>query len=125
MGKLSISKVEAPKVEEKLEDTILYVVDFDLDKLAYSVAMHETKNCTLDYWSALQNNCFWIGKFQNWKRVWFKYYNSPEDSYDDFKRIRTSYYWWLPDINKAIKYSWNDRAEEWLNNVMFYYNKKD
>ena len=47
---------------------------------------------------------------------------SPEESYKDFKRIWNNYYGWLPDIHKAKKYSGNDRAEEWLNNVLYFYN---
>jgi fatty-acid desaturase len=58
----------------------------------------------------------------NWPRE-FKYYNTKEDSYKDFKRIWTSYYGWLPNLEKAKRYSWNDRAEAWLNNVLAYYNK--
>ena len=107
-----IKKVEKPIV--KTETT------FDIDKLAKSVALHETKDCTV--WnSAKKNNCFWI---MTWERGFreFKTYKTKEDSYKDFKRIWQNYYGWLPNYNKAKRYSWDDRTQEWLNNVLYFYN---
>lgn len=99
---------------------------FDLDKLAYAVAMQETKDCTLGN-SAERNNCFWI---MTWKRGFreYKRFETKEDSYKDFKRIWTTKWyiewnWGLPTIEDAIVYSWNDRAKIWLNNVLYFYNK--
>lgn len=60
--------------------------------------------------------------WDRWYRE-FKTYATKQDSYEDFKRIRTSYYWWLPNLDKAKKYSWNDRPEAWLKNVLDYYYK--
>jgi len=53
----------------------------------------------------------------------FKPYKHKIDSYKDFKRIWTSYYWWLPNLAKAIKYTGNDRAKIWLKNTLTYYYK--
>jgi len=58
-----------------------------------------------------------------WERGYreFKTYKTKNESYEDFKRIWTSYYWWLPNLAKAKKYSWNDRSNAWLKNVLNYY----
>jgi hypothetical protein len=92
----------------------------DLDKLAYAVAMHETKNCGLNYGSSAVNNCFGIMTWPNGKRR-FKHYSNPSESYADFKRIWTAYYKGFPTIAKAKKWSGNDRASAWLRNVNHYY----
>ena len=112
-----------PKTVEKSVES-LKTHELDLDKLAYSVARHETWNCTI--WnSATRNNCFGI---MTWKRGFreFKTYETQEDSYIDFKRIWTTkwYIEWnggLPTYADAKKYSWNDRARDWLNNVLHFY----
>lgn len=119
--------VASPETENKSDQSVAKnttVQSLDLDKLAYAVAKHETWNCTI--WnSASRNNCFWI---MTWKRGFreFKYYETKEDSYEDFKRIwSTKWYiewnWWLPTIEDAIVYSWDDRANHWLRNVLYFY----
>lgn len=108
---------EKEVLEEVIEEK---EVLFNIKKLAKAVAMHETKDCTV--WnSADRNNCFWI---MQWDKSWnrsFKKYDTKEDSYNDFMRVRTSYYGWFPTFAKAKKYSWNDRAEHWLRNVTYFY----
>ena len=98
---------------------------FDINKLAYAVAMQETKNCTI--WTGRFNNCFWI---TNWNTAPCKRmvgrmceYDTQEESYEAFKIIWSKWYKWLPDIGKAKKWSWNDRAKERLSNVLYYYDK--
>ena len=52
----------------------------------------------------------------------FKRYKTKADSYADFKRIWGAYYKTFPNLALAKKYSGNDRAQIWLNNVTkFYY----
>ncbi len=97
------------------------VKGFDLDKLAHAVARHETNNCQAKAGSALVRNCFGIrvrvkGKPQ------FKRYARKEDSYADFKRIWSTYYKRFPDTKLAVRYSGNDRPQEWLGNVTKFYN---
>lgn len=93
----------------------------NIDKLAYAVAMAETKDCTL--WAGVShNNCFWIMDFWSYGRKYRKY-SSKEESYKDFKKIWKKYYWWFPNYAKAKKWTGNDRVQTWLNNVKFYYYK--
>lgn len=139
----SVRKVESPKREETIvqkteeiiqqeevlykKDEIVYNNDFDIDKLAYAVAYHETKDCTLGY-GASYNNCFWIKLWrtapcENVGKNKMCIYNSPEESYEAFKKIWTeTWYNWYPTLAKAISWSWNDRASEWLNTVLYIYN---
>jgi len=101
--------------------------NYDIYILARAVSEHETKNCKLWYWK-IYNNCFWI---KNWwtvpcNKIWRNrmcIYNTPKESYDAFKIIRETWYDWLPNLEKAKRWSWNDRAEIWLKNVLNFYNK--
>lgn len=101
---------------------------FDINKLAYAVAMQETKNCTLGYWQ-MYNNCFWIKQWNTapCQKVGMNrmcIYNNPEESYEAFKKIRqNTWYAWIPNLKKAQIWSGHDRAEIWLKNVFYYYNK--
>ena len=99
---------------------------YDINKLALSVANHETKNCTIWYWLEY-NNCFWIknGNTVPCKRIWNNnmcIYDTKEESYEAFKIIRSTWYKTLPTKELAIKWSWWDRADSWLKNVLQFYN---
>ena len=93
----------------------------DLYKLAGCVAIQETANCTkgfgLEYNNChgLKNGntapCSKIGK----NRMCI--YESPNESYKAFKIIWQKWYKRFPDYQLAQKYSGNDRAGIWLNNV--------
>lgn len=50
-------------------------------------------------------------------------YEKPEDSYLAFEKIRSTWYKWLPNLEKAKRWSGNDRAEAWKNNVLKFYNE--
>lgn len=99
---------------------------FSIDILSYAVSMQETWNCT-KWYGLTHNNCFWI---KHWNTVLCPWvpklamckFNSPEESYEAFKIIWTKWYGEIPDINMAKKWSWDDRAEEWLDNVLWFYN---
>lgn len=52
-----------------------------------------------------------------------KTYDSTDQSFEDFKRIWEKYYERYPDRQLAIKWTGNDRAETWLKNVNYYYEK--
>lgn len=100
------------------------VEKFDIDRFAYAVAMAETGNCTV--WnSAERNNCFGIMQWDKYWNRWYKSYETKEDSYKDFKRIWSSYYWEYPTRAMAIKYTWNDRVDTWLDNVMYFYHNEN
>jgi hypothetical protein len=93
------------------------VTGYDLDKLAKAVAKHETNDCKAKVGAAVYNNCFGIkynGKFARYK--------TKQASYDDFKRIWSTYYKKFPNHALAKKYSGNDRPQTWLSNVTLFYN---
>lgn len=100
---------------------------FDIDKLAYAVAMSETHNCTKWYWLQY-NNCFWI---KNWNTApcdkignnRMCIYNDPEESYIAFKKIWSTWYKIYPTRRIAERWTWKDNATNWLYNVWHYYNK--
>jgi len=99
-----VPAIETPAKEVVVEEVVVEEEVFDLDKLAWAVAMHETKDCTLGN-SATRNNCFGIMTWVNWPRE-YKTYETKEASYADFKRIWSSYYGGMPNYAKAKKYSW-------------------
>lgn len=115
---------------EKLKELSSKVVvknSFDINKLAYSVAMQETKDCTLWYWKT-HNNCFWIKHWNTVPCPWVPKlamcrFKTKEESYRAFKIIWQKWYWWLPNYEKAKRWSWDDRANIWRKNVLYYYNK--
>ncbi len=100
--------------------------EFNINKLAYAVAMQETKNCTLGYWKT-HNNCFWIKHWNTVPCPWVPKlamckFNSPDESYEAFKIIWQKWYWWMPNLEKAERWTWKDRASIWLANVNYFYN---
>jgi hypothetical protein len=52
-----------------------------------------------------------------------KKYNNTSESFEDFKDIWSRLYKVYPTIKEAIKYTGNDNAKVWLNNVNIYFNK--
>lgn len=89
----------------------------DLNKLAYAVSMQESKGCD-SYIARMYNNCFGIRRGGKWQA-----YVRQEDSFADFKQLWAKYYKRFPDLALARKYSGDDRAEAWLKNVTYFYNK--
>lgn len=51
-----------------------------------------------------------------------KTYASKEESYADFIRIWTAYYGEYPAYEMAVRWTGNDRPDQWLKNVEKYYN---
>jgi len=98
----------------------LPVQAFDIDKLAYAVAMAESGDCTKGA-GAKRNNCFNIMRWDNGIRS-IRYYNTKEDSYKAFKELWTRAYGGYPTYTQAVKYTGNDNAKNWLNIINFYYN---
>ena len=122
---------EVKPIVKKVEPMVVPVVKttekpFNLDKLAYAVAMQETKNCTLWYW-ATHNNCFWIKHGNTVPCPWVDKmamckFDTPEESYEAFKIIWSKWYWEMPTRRMAVKWSGNDRADIWLKNTLYFYN---
>lgn len=92
----------------------------DLDKLAYAVSMAETGGCK-DGTAIKRNNCFGIMSWPSGKRT-PKWYNTQQESFEDFKRIWAKSYKRFPDIVLARKWTGNDKPQQWLKNVTYHYN---
>lgn len=50
-------------------------------------------------------------------------YEKPEDSYEAFKKIWSTWYGEMPTLATAKRYSGNDRAHIWLANVTQFYHE--
>ena len=90
--------------------------DIDYYKLAKAIGRHETGLCSLGY-GATHNNA--TGIMRNGKP---RYFSSCEASLQETVRIWKKYYGGLPTLEKAKKWSGNDRAISWLHNVLHFYN---
>ena len=140
-----LPKVEQPKevaklIQEETKPVIMTTIkqevkqelkseNFNINKLAYAVAMQETKNCTLGYWKT-NNNCFWIKHGNTVPCPWVPKlamckFNSPEESYEAFKTIWSTHYKTFPNLYMAKVWSGDDRAKVWLDNVTYFYKKID
>ena len=100
---------------------------FDINALAKAVARHETASCTKGY-GAEYNNCFGIkwGRTAPCDKVGRNkmcIYDDPQESYEAFKKIWSTWYGELPTLEAARRYSGNDRAETWRNNVITFYHE--
>ena len=91
------------------------------------MARHETASCTKGY-GVTHRNCFGIKKgntypCQTKKGSKMCNFSSHEESFKAFKIIWAKVYGGkFPNLALAKKYSGNDRAQIWLNNVTkFYY----
>ena len=98
---------------------------FDIDKLAYAVAMAETKNCKLGY-GKTHSNCFGIkkGRTVPCKTVGFRrmcVFDTQEESYAAFKIIWGKWYGGFPNRAKAATWTGNDNPNNWLRIVSHYY----
>ena len=119
-------KVVVSKIETTTKTEIENWIDYY--DLAYAVAMAETWNCKFWFWKEY-NNCFWI---KNWKsvpceKIWRSrtcIYNSPSESYIAFKKIWKKWYKRFPNYDMAVRWTGNDKASIWLNNVKLYYNQR-
>jgi hypothetical protein len=81
--------------------------------------MAETANCT-EGMGITKNNCFGIMTWPNGVRTG-KTYASPEESYEDFKRIWSTYYVDYPSFELADKWTGSDHVQDWLDIVNYYY----
>ena len=92
--------------------------DFDINKLAYCVSIAETWWFTKWYW-VTHNNwqgikhgntilCPWVRKMAMCK------FKTKEESNQAFITIRNKWYKGMPNIQKAIKWTWADSANDWL-----------
>lgn len=93
---------------------------FDIDKLAYAIAIKETQNCKTGTGRAHKNNCHGItdgnGDFAT--------YGSPAESYVAFKEMWLRKYGdHFPTEKEAILYSSNPDVFDWLKVVASVYNR--
>lgn len=92
-----------------------------LQKLADAVACHET-GCGTRGAAVTANNAFGIRECYGGRCYGFVEYDSIEDSYVAFKSLWARKYGArCPTYEDAVKYSGNDRAGHWHNNVLSFY----
>lgn len=94
----------------------------NINKLAYCVAKAETQNCTTGM-GITKNNCHGL---MTWERGFRegKWYNTIEESYEDFKRLWMRSYKTFPTYQMADKYTGGDQTQIWLNTVTNCYYEK-
>ena len=93
-----------------------------LDKLAMAVAMHETHNCQDVTNFTKWNNCHGIRTWDGTK-LRPRRYATIQDSHEDFKEIWGRMYGTTtPTKTNAIRWSGNDNATAWLDNVTYFLN---
>jgi hypothetical protein len=97
-------------------------MELDLDRLAYSVAIAETGDCTTGI-GPRTNNCQGIMTWENGYRE-PRIFNSKQESYAAFKDLWQRKYGGFPTIEQAIKYTGNDHAETWLRIVNEHYQRQ-
>lgn len=103
------------------------VKGFDIDKLARAVAQWETTNCTKGI-GPKYKNCFGIknGSISPCNKKasgGMCIYNHPSESYIAFKKIwKVGYGNKFPTLAMAKKWSGNDNAPGWIENVTKFYN---
>lgn len=119
--KATITPKQKPIVSKKKNKTIINNRGVNLQRLAYSVRMHETANCTKG--SANVNNCYGIMTWKNGKR-YFRRFTTKEESTKYFIKLWADHYGGMPTLAMARRYSGTDRAEAWLYNVLYFYHKK-
>lgn len=116
-AKVTTAKKTAKTVTKK--QASVRPVTVNLDKLSVAVAMQETHNCKDTRGAALLNNCHGFRK--NGK---FMSFSTQAESHEYFKQLWVrSYGGGFPTYRLAQIYSGNDRPDNWLKNVTYYYNK--
>ena len=93
-----------------------------MDKLALAVAMHETHNCQDVTNFTKWNNCHGIRTWDG-NKLRPRRYATIQDSHEDFKEIWGRMYGTTtPTKANAIRWSGNDNATAWLDNVTYFLN---
>lgn len=119
--------VKEPKELPKLIETWPTGKPYNIDHLARAIAWAETNHCTKGY-GKMYNNCFWIrnGNTAPCPKIWINnmcIYDTPEQSYDAFRVIRSTRYDGMPNMKKAERRTGKHNAQTRLNNVNYlYYN---
>lgn len=85
--------------------------------VCHGIAWHETKLCTIGVGKS-KKNCVGIKRRGEYVR-----YNTVIESMDACVSLWSRKYGGLPDIEKAKRWSGNDRAADWLYNVTQYMNR--
>lgn len=117
--KATPAKTTVKTTTQKQSTAKVKPVTVNLDKLSLAVAMQETHNCKDTRGSALLNNCHGFRK--NGK---FMSFSTQAESHAYFKQLwARSYGGGFPTYRLAQIYSGNDRPDNWLKNVTYYYNK--
>lgn len=109
-------KLTEPQSSETIEPKDDY-----LDRLAHAVAKQETASCTKGYGKEY-NNCFGIknGNTAPCKKIGRNrmcIYDHPDESYEAFKKIWSTWYAGEVTLAKAKRWTGSDRHVHWYNNV--------
>lgn len=116
--KLPVEELPLVTEKEAMPDAELLPDGTDLNRLAKAVAWAETHDCTKGY-GASYNNCFGIknGNTAPCAKIGRSnmcIYETPEQSYEAFKKIWSRWYRAYPNRNLASKWTGNDRPDSWL-----------
>ena len=95
--------------------------EYDITRLASSIAWAETHDCTKGYGKEY-NNCFGIksGNTAPCTKVGRNnmcIYDTPEESYEAFKKIWSTWYKKFPNTTLAKRWTGGDRHNIWLASV--------
>ena len=98
---------------------------FNLDKLAYAIAMAETWDCK-KWYGVTHSNCHWIKSWNTYPcktKPWSKMciFKDKEESYKAFKIIWGKWYKTFPTALQASRWTWADASISWRKNVSHYY----
>ena len=120
-----------PETNQMLQDYLAYQEEMrwryledgtDLYALAKSVSKHETHDCTKGY-GKTHNNCFGIMQWDRQGRRSARKFKTEQEAYTEFYRVWRKFYNKFPTKSLAVKWSGNDRADHWYNNVVYFYNQ--
>lgn len=97
--------------------------DYDTYRLCKAIGLHETNGCAPQHSGSKVNNCVSIMAWTKSGKRYIKPFKTQEESYQACVKLWDRAYGRFPDYALAVKYSGNDNAKAWLNNVTYFYNK--
>lgn len=121
INKISLlSNTEKPIVKEEVKKE-----EFDIDRLAYAVSMAETSWFT-KWYGVTHLNWQWIKHWNTVKCPWVPKmamckFKTQEESNEAFVKIWWTWYKEFPTLQMAKRWTWDDKAELWLEDVKYYY----
>jgi len=108
--------VSFPPAKTELLHSAAPTTDYDVVKLCKAIAVAETGGCK-DGTARKRMNCHGIMAWDKQGNRYPKYFKSHEESHKECERIWSTYYKRFPDRSLAARWTGNDNADHWLNNV--------